>query len=633
MDQPEKMKLTSMDVTGEKREELKRCLGGAFPEVFAEGSIDFDQLRRVLGEWVDADKERFGLNWPGKAECMKIIQQPSIATLKPCREESVNFDETENLFIEGDNLEVLKLLQKSYFGKVKMIYIDPPYNTGKEFIYPDKYSETLDTYLAYTGQIDDEGKKFSTNTDTTGRFHSRWLNMMYPRLYLARNLLREDGAIFISIADHELISLRQICDLIFGEENFVAQLVWKSRKFPDSRSITQVSTDHEYIIVYRRGEEALFRGIGRDESKFKNPDNDPRGPWMSRSILGLATADQRPNLHYPITDPATGNVFEAPANRGWRYSQERMQKLIAKGCILFPSNPSGRPREKKFKADLQNEYIAFPTIIDDVFTSDGTEEIRELLGAQVFDFPKPSELMRRLVEQLSGDGDIILDFFSGSASLSHGVMRQNEMDEYSRNWIAVQLPEPCDKSSEAFKAGYKTIADIGKDRIRRAAKKIADESVGQLDLGDKKNLDLGFRAFTLGRSNFKVWDGRVSEESDESALQRQLEMHVDHIAGESTPEDILYELLLKAGFPLTTKVEAIELADKQVFSVQDGALLICLEDEVTPELMDALAGAAPSQVICLDAAFKGNDQLKTNAVQTFKARAASKESEIVFMTV
>jgi adenine-specific DNA-methyltransferase len=618
-----------MDVAGEKREELKRPLGAAFPEIFAEGKIDFDQLKRILGEWVEPGKERFSLNWPGKAECIKIIQQPSVAALKPVRAESVDFDTTENLFIEGDNLEVLKLLQKSYFSKVKLIYIDPPYNTGNEFIYPDKYAETLETYLAYTGQVDDGGRKFSTNTDASGRFRSRWLNMMYPRLYLARNLLREDGAIFMSISDHELSSLRQICDLVFGEENFVAQLVWKSRKFPDSRSVTQVSTDHEYIVVYRRSEEALFRGIGRDETKFKNPDNDARGLWMSRSILGLATADQRPNLHYPIKDPATGMVFEAPANRGWRYSKERMQKLISEGRILFPKDSDGRPREKKFKPDLQSEYMAFPSIIDDVFTSDGTEEVRRLFGAQVFDFPKPSELMRRLVEQLSADDDIVLDFFAGSGSLAHGVMLQNQKDEGRRRWIMIQLPEACDDGTEAAKLGYKTIAEIGKERIRRAAAQIASGEHDQLHLDASIQPDNGFKALKLDRSNFKVWNGGAEEQE----FERQIELHIDHLLSTSSAEDVLYELLLKAGFQLTTKIRTAIFAGKSVFSIEGGSLLICLEKKITPDLIDALADANPLQVICLDEAFKGNDQLKANAVQTFRGRALAEESEIVFRTV
>lgn len=618
-DQPEKMPLTSMDIAAEKRESLKKL----FPEVFAEDRIDFDQLKRVLGDWVEPGKERFGLTWPGKAECMRIIQSPSVATLKPVREESVNYDETENVFIEGDNLEVLKLLQKAYFGKVKMIYIDPPYNTGGEFIYPDKYAETLDTYLAYTGQIDDEGRKFSTNSDSIGRYHSNWLGMLYPRLYLARSLLTEDGAIFISISDHEIQNLRAICDQIFGEENFVAQLIWKSRKFPDSGSNTQVSTDHEYIVVYRKSEEAIFRGIERDESKFQNPDDDPRGPWMSRSMLGLATADQRPNLHYPITDPTTGHTYPAPENRGWRYSRERMATLIETGCVLFPSNPDGRPREKKFKKDLQNDYVAFPTIIDDVHTSDGTDEVRKLFGTQVFDFPKPSELIRRLIEQMTRDDDIIIDLFAGSSSTAHGVLKQNLSDNGKRRFLMVQLPEPIREKTEADKLGFRNISELSRERIRRTMASLQEEYKG--DLGD--GLSLGLRCFSLSNSALRTWKG------DTQTFESELDLHVHNVDPSATPEDIVYELLLKAGFPLTTRVKAEEIAGKTVYSVEDGALLICLDKEITSTLIDALAEADPLQVICLDEGFKGNDQLKANAVQTFKARAASRETEIVFRTV
>jgi adenine-specific DNA-methyltransferase len=332
--QLEKMPLTSIDVPEEKRDELKRCLRQAFPEVFAEGSIDFDQLTRVLGTWVDLGKERFGLNWPGKAECMKIIQQPSVATLKPVREESVNFAETENLFIEGDNLEVLKLLQKAYFGKIKMIYIDPPYNTGQEFIYPDKYAETLDTYLAYTGQIGDEGKRFSTNADTVGRYHTNWLNMMYPRIYLARNLLSDDGVIFISIDDNEQANLRKVCDEILGEENLIATFVWKSRQNKDNRPEKGASVDHEYVFCYGR----RVRGDERDASHYSNSDNDPRGPWASANMVGLASKDRRPNLHFDLIDPATGINYGCP-NMGWRYDCNTMARLIEEGRILWPSSP------------------------------------------------------------------------------------------------------------------------------------------------------------------------------------------------------------------------------------------------------------------------------------------------------
>ena len=626
----EKMTLASMDIAEEKREALKRI----FPEVFTEERIDFDQLKRVLGEWVDPDAERFGLNWPGKAECMKIIQKLSAATLKPVRNESVNFDETENVFIEGENLEVLKLLQKAYFGKIKMIYIDPPYNTGKEFIYPDKYCEELKTYLAYTGQVDEDGRKFSTNTDTDGRYHSRWLNMMYPRLYLAYSLLREDGVIFISIDDNEVVNLRTLCDLIFGEENFVIQLVWKSRQIVDSRNKTNASTDHEYVLVYaKNSEEAKILGKEIDTDKYSNPDNDLRGPWMSNSILGLATASQRPNLHYPISDPNRGIEYSCPRDTGWRYSRETMEQKISDDRIVFPKSPNGRPREKKFLSEIKSEFTGLSSVIpEDVgYTLNGTREVRDLIGGRYFDFPKPASLIKLLVKQGAlREGDIIIDFFAGSATTAHAVMQLNAEDGGSRKYICVQLPEPTDKKSEAYKTGYETIADIGKERIRRAAKQIEDEQNGQLDLNGNGKLDLGFKAFKLDQSNFRVWDGTVD---DADALIEQLELHVDHISTESSAEDILYEILLNAGFPLTTKVEKRNMAGKEVFSIADGKVLICLEQEVTSELIDALANANPSQVICLDAAFQRNDQLKVNAVLTFKSHAEVKETEMVFKTV
>lgn len=626
----EKMRLASMDIAEEKREALKRI----FPEVFTEERIDFDQLKRVLGEWVDSDVERFGLNWPGKAECMKIIQKPSIATLKPVRDESVNFDETENVFIEGENLEVLKLLQKAYFGKVKMIYIDPPYNTGKEFIYPDKYCEELKTYLAYTGQVDDNGRRFSTNTDTHGRFHSHWLNMMYPRLYLARNLLSEDGVIFISIDDHEVVNLRALCDLIFGEENFVIQLVWKSRQIVDSRNKTNASIDHEYVLVYaKNSEEAKVLGKEIDIDKYSNPDNDSRGPWMSNSILGLATASQRPNLHYPITDPNKGVKYFCPPDTGWRYSRETMEQKISDGRIVFPKSLTGRPREKKFLSEIKSEFTGLSSIIpqDVGYTLNGTREVRDLMNGRYFDFPKPTSLIKLLVKQGAlREGDIIIDFFAGSATTAHAVMQLNAEDGGSRKYMCVQLPEPTAEKSEAYKSGYETIADIGKERIRRAARQIEDEQNGQLDLNGNGKLDLGFKAFKLDQSNFRVWDGTVE---DEDALVEQLELHVDHIAEESSTESILYELLLKAGFPMTTKVEKRNMAGKEVFSIAGGEVLLCLEQKVTSELIDALASANPSQVICLDAAFQRNDQLKVNAALTFKSLAEAKGTEMVFRTV
>lgn len=617
-DQPEKMPLTSMDIAAEKREALKQL----FPEVFAEDRIDFDQLKRVLGDWMEPGKERFGLTWPGKADCMRIIQSPSVATLKPVREESVNFDETENVFIEGDNLEVLKLLQKAYFGKVKMIYIDPPYNTGGEFIYPDKYAETLDTYLAYTGQIDDEGRKFSTNSDAIGRYHSNWLNMMYPRLYLARNLLREDGLIFISIDDNEYDNLRKICDQIFGEEAFVASFIWKSRQNKDNRPEKGVSIDHEYIVCYGQ----RVRGDERKTEQYSNPDGDPRGPWASGNMVGLATKDRRPNLHYDLVDPDTGVNYGCP-DMGWRYDQSTMARLIEEGRIIWPTSDNGRPRRKTFLNELSGEYTGTSSFVgEEIFTRNGTSEIKGLFGFRAMDFPKPVRLLRELIDQAISEGDIVLDFFAGSASTGHAVFEHNVNSSDNRcSFVLVQLPEETDASSEARNNGLDSISAIARERLRLSAEELKSTNIdGQLALDQ---IDLGFRAFSLTRSSFRQWIGTTEDVSAE------LDLHVQNVTPSATPEDIVYELLLKAGFPLTTKVKAQEMAGKTVYSVEEGSLLICLDKEITPALIDALADADPLQVICLDEGFKGNDQLKANAVQTFKARAASRETEIVFRTV
>lgn len=634
-EQPEKLDLTSMDVTEDKKQKLKQL----FPEVFREDKIDFDHLKRVLGEWVpEKGRERFGLQWPGKAECMKVIQQPSIATLKPAPEESVNFDETGNLFIEGDNLEVLKLLQKSYFGKVKMIYIDPPYNTGNEFIYPDDYGENLNTYLEYTGQKDAEGNWQTTNRDTDGRFHSRWLNMMYPRLFLARNLLKKDGVIFISIDDGEKDNLKKICDEIFGEENFIATLVWKSRQNIDNRNVTNVSNDHEYILCYGK----KLRGKERNKEQYTNPDDDPRGPWVSANMVGLLPEDRRPNLHYDLENPETGVVYEKP-EMGWRYDKSTMNKLIKENKILWPDNPEGRPRRKKFFSELQEKYVGFSSVIaEDIYTRDGSKEIEELFGAKVMDFPKPAELIKGLIKQGSGgeeEKDIILDFFAGSCSTAHALFKQNLEDSKQRNFIMVQLPEPTEDNSTASKAGYETIADIGKDRISRVVDEITakeEESTNnnQADLefdeeaDNVRDLDLGFKVFKLDRSNFKVWDS-PDVDIDPDDLEEQLDVFADHISPEAEQESILYELILKSGYPLTTPIEEKEIDGKNIYSIQDDSLLIYLDDDLTFEILDQMAEMEPNRIVCLDKSFSGEqaDALKTNAVQLFKSH------DITFRTV
>lgn len=645
MTESQKMSLESMDIVAEKCRQLKQL----FPEVFVENKVDFDQLRRTLGEWVEPGKERFGLNWPGKAECLKIIQQPSVATLKPVRSESVNFDSTKNLFIEGDNLEVLKLLQKSYFGKIKMIYIDPPYNTGNEFIYPDNYSESLDTYLEYTQQKDENGK-FSTNTDTNGRYHSRWLNMMYPRLYLARNLLCEDGAIFISIDDNEFSRLRDLCDNIFGEENHVGVITIRGN--PSGRDYGGIARMHDYLLVYANSPETEINRLEDTNKKF--PFEDERGGFETRELRNrniTFNKQNRPNLHYPFylnpnkvdkhgffeisLDKKTGwEKIWPKESQGvqtvWRWGKEKSGDNLNLEIVGKANKNGGYQIVEKYR---EKSRMARSIWHDkDVRTERGTLLVKKLFDGKVFDFPKPYEVLARIVEMGSDKDSIILDFFAGSATTAHAVMGMNYRDGGTRNFIMVQLPEPTERNSQAKKAGYETIADIGKERIRRVAKKTKEEQKGQLDINNASALDLGFKAFKLSHSNFKVWEGDIEKIDD---LEQQLLDHVDHVSKLSTSEDMLYELLLKSGFPLTVKVDKFKLVGKEVFSIEDkeGKLLICLEKNLSQEIVDSMAEINPTQVICLDEGFNGNDQLKANAIQTFKLHAQKREKEIVFKTL
>jgi len=624
----EKLELTSTKIVDEQRQKLKEL----FPEVFTEGAkIDFERLKLTLGEMVDPGKERYGMNWPGKADCFKIIQQPSIATLTPARAESVDFDTTENLFIEGDNLEVLKLLQKSYFGKIKMIYIDPPYNTGNDFIYPDNYSESLDTYLRYTGQIDDEGRKYSTNTEADGRFHSKWMNMMYPRLFLSRNLLQDYGVIFVSIDCNESSNLRCLMNEVFGEENFVASIVWEKR-FTRSNNAKLFATLTENIFCYRKSPLLESLKEPRNEkadSIYSNPDNDQRGPWTSVSYVNPATKEQRPNLVYPIMNPITGTIVEHPTN-AWKYEKKVYEVHVQEHKLYWGKEGDNTyPRLKKFLSEMEGGMV--PVDLWDRkqtgTTDEGSKELEELLGSKVFDFPKPHSLIKRAMKIVPTHNSIILDFFSGTCPTAQSVLALNKEDGGNRKFIMVQLPEPTDEKSEAYKAGYKTIADIGKERIRRVIKKIKGEQEKKTDLfsGDKPPQDLGFKVFKLKPSNFKLWNGEVGK--DKESIERQLALFVEHINPKSSQEDILYEILLKSGFPLSTKIEKIELAKKTVFSLADGSMFICLEKELTPEVIKAMAEQKPVRVVCLDEGFKGNDQLKTNAVQIMKTR------NITFRTV
>lgn len=634
---PEKLDLTSHNLHADKTAELLHL----FPEIRTEGGqIDFEKLKLVLGETVDVGKERYGMTWPGKADCFKTIQAPSTGTLLPVLDESVNFESTENLIIEGDNLNVLKLLQKAYLGKVKMIYIDPPYNTGNDFIYPDNYAESLQTYLEYTGQVDTEGRKFGTNADTDGRFHSRWMNMMYPRLYLARNLLRDDGIIFISIDDFEYENAKRICDEIFGEENFLENIIWKKRYGGGAKEKFLVSV-HEYILCYARNIdliEPLFVPQSQESIDryytLKDDNFEQRGPYRTHPLEATKSMGERKNLVFPIPAPDGTQVLP---KRQWLWSRERVSESLSKGEIAFLKDKDGNwsVHTKQYLKDVDGsvrQSKAF-SIIDDVYTQHGTNEIIDLFGdAQLFPFPKPSKLLLPLLHLAASEPDsIILDFFSGSGSLAHAVLELNKQDNGNRKFILVQLPEPTrvkkdDNSwteTSAWKAGFKNIADITKERVRRVIKKLSDEEAGQFQLGETQ--DRGFRVFKLAESNFKGWEAFVPK--DGNALVQQLELHIDHIREGRSSEDILYEILLKSGFPLTSPVEKIELEGKAIYSVAGGGMLICLEKELSLEVVRAMAEKKPQRVICLDLGFAGNDQLKANAVQIFKTK------EVVFKTV
>ena len=537
---------------------------------------------------------------------------PTGATLISDPGSSVNFDDALHIFIEGENLETLKVLYRAYYGRVKMVCIDPPYNTGNEFIYSDNFADPLDHYFRLTGQKTNGGESLTTQTEKNGRMHSAWLSMMFPRLVLARQLLCENGIICVSIADHELPNLRLLLDEIFGEENFIAQFVWKSRKFPDSRSTTQVSVDHEYILAYRRTFDGQFRGLERDETKFKNPDNDPCGPWMSRSILGLATAEQRPNLHFPITDPVTGISYDPPAARGWRYGKARMKKLIEGSRILFPASPDGRPREKKFMKDLQTEFMAFPSILDDVFTSDGTAEIRDIFGFQAFDFPKPTELIRRFVEQVTSDEDIILDFFAGSCTTAHAVMEQNRRDGGRRRWICVQLPEPLDPSSEVAHRGFSDLAKLGLHRIHKVIEKFSEADSGTLLPSNSTGPPLGLRVFRLRESNIRSWTGVETKDAD--AYADQLDAFADTLVDGWEPDHVIWEVALREGFALTSQITKRDADGQEIFCVTDPdrgqSFHICLDDTLTIDTVRSLGLTREDLFVCRDKAL--DDTLAAN---------------------
>lgn len=606
-----------------KLQELKNI----FPEVFAEDKVDWEKLKATLGEDINFSNERYVLNWAGKSDAFKVLQSPTTKTLIPAKEESVNFDETENIFIEGENLEVLKVLQKSYFGKVKMIYIDPPYNTGNDhFIYPDKFSETKKDYEKRVGDKDEEGYMtkdgmFKKNSKENGQYHSNWMNMMYPRLFLAKNLLKQDGVIFISIDDNEVYNLRMMMNEVFGEENFLGQFVWK-RRASSALAEKYISQDHEYVIAYEKGSLVSFNGLPKDYSSYKNPDNDHRGDWTLGDLTVGMTSTQRPNQFYVLKDPETGKEYPANPDRVWAYIPESMDILISEKRVNFPEDSTKRPMLKRFKNELKSEVNPISTLLSNVgMNSEATKEFRSLFGSTLFNYSKPISLLETLLKQGSNNNDIVLDFFAGSGSFAQAVQNVNRNREYKLRYICVQLAERTEKNSEAYRQGYSSIADISKERIRRAGKKIEEEQ-NEKEKSKKteipfekakieSKLDLGFKVLKLADSNFKQW--QQIKNKDAKALEDQMELFVDPVAQNATIENMVYELMLKSGKDLNSKI----IHKSGFYAINENELILLLE-KADQTIIDNIIATKPKKVVALDKLFKGNDQLKTNTVLQMK---------------
>ena len=590
--------------------------------------INFELLKQMLSPDVVDGDEAYEFTWVGKKASIVEANKPIRKTLRPCPAESKNWDDTENLYIEGDNLEVLKLLQESYLGKVKMIYIDPPYNTGNDFIYADDFMRSQDEENRQMGMYDEDENRLFKNNDSNGRFHSDWCSMMYSRLMLARNLLTDDGLILISLDDGEIGNLRKICDEIFGESNFVTQFVWKSRQNKDNRNLNGVSVDHEYILAYSKlSGVRIFKGEERSGEGYSNPDNDPNGAWASANMAGIATESQRPNLHYDLINPATGINYGRP-KMGWRYDRKTMAKLIAENKILWPDSPSGRPRKKTYLNELSGNLPGFSSVVgENLFTRSGTVEIDSLFEQRIFNFPKPSELIKCFVSQITAPSDIILDFFSGSATSAHAVMRLNAEDSGHRKFIMVQLPELCDEKSEAYKAGYKTICDIGKERIRRAG----DNIISERNTANAYPPDVGFRVFKLDTSSVK--DVYYSTDEYSQTMLTGLESNIKE---DRTDLDLLFGCLLDWGLPLSMPYRSEKIGNCTVHTYAPGdaalnvpdALIACFDSNVPENVIKEIAKRKPRRAVFRDSSFASSPE-KINVFEIFKLYAPDTDVKVI----
>ncbi|EOZ4665208.1 site-specific DNA-methyltransferase, partial [Enterobacter asburiae] len=594
-------------------------LKSLFPEAFNEDSVDFEVLKQLLGENVDDKEERYGLNWHGKRQARQLALTPSRGTLRPCKDESVDWDNTKNLMIEGDNLEVLKLLQKSYAGKVKLIYIDPPYNTGKDFVYPDNFQDNMKNYLEITGQTED-GVRVSSNSETSGRYHTDWLNMMYPRIKLARNLLKEDGFIFLSIDDNEVNNLKLMCDDIFGQENFVANVIWQ-KKYSTKADSKNFSESHDYILCYKKSDQSKILGLPRSkqqESTYKNLDNDPRGVWASDNLLRTEVRDY---AVFGITSPS-GMEHYPPAGSSWRFNKDKIEELISDNRIWFGEDGNNKPRLKRFRSEVR-DTIPPQTLwgFEHVgHTDEGTKQLAELFDStrSPFPNPKPVRLLQRIVQIATKENDIIMDFFAGSGTTGQAVYELNETDKQDRKFILVQLPETLSKSNkEDLSAIYFCeeldkplyLSELTKERLRRAGNKVKA-------INPDWNGDTGFRVFKLDTSNIRPWEATAE------TLSEQIDAYVSPILEGRSEEDLLTELMLKRGIDLSVNIETRQFDGLTVSCVDGGKLFTCFTRQIPASSVEALTKGiidwhkslkAGKDTVCyfLDDAFE-NNVAKTN---------------------
>ena len=608
----EKMRMESIDLTTQNVEKIGALFPNCITETIDENgktkkAINSELLCQMLSKDVISRDEAYEFTWVGKKAAIVEANKPIRKTLRPCPEESVNWDDTENLYIEGDNLGVLKLLQESYLGKVKMIYIDPPYNTGNDFIYADDFTRSQEVENEQMGMYDENENRLFKNTDTNGRFHSDWCSMIYSRLILARNLLSDDGVIFISIDDNEYSNLKEICDEVFGFQAFLATFVWK-RRASSQLDKSKCSTDHEYVLTYKGKSFQAFRGVDKDYKGYSNPDNDPRGPWTTGDLTVGMTGDMRPNQYYDLIDPKTGKVYKPNYNRVWSYIPETMAQLIAENRIVFPEDTSKRPMKKRFSSELDSGTNPQSTWMDNVgMNTEGTRQIYNLFGKAFFAYTKPESLIKALILQATTKDSIVLDFFSGSATTAHAVMQLNAEDGGNRKFIMVQLPEPCAEDSEAFKAGYKNICEIGKERIRRAGEKIKSEN--PLTTPD---LDVGFRVFKLDDTNMK--DVYYAPNEYDQGMLAGLESNIKE---DRTDLDLLFGCLIDWGLPLSMPYKSEKIDGCTIHTYNGGDLIACFDEDIPESVVKEIAKRKPLRAVFRDSGFASSPE-KINVFEIFK---------------